>query len=189
MTARDQDIAFAGTISETDYLAAVRTIRGETGRPILAIIMLVGMVALLVVNSSTIAAFLVALWLAITLEGLLFSRLYVRRAVRTGPAVLTPMEGTADANGIRSESAIGSLNAPWTTFYKRVVTDDHVLPFMSSRIFYLYPRHFLGTDDDWATFCGYVTEALPAKNTTTRPRLVVAMAILSVLLGALSFVI
>ena len=107
------------------------------------------------------------------------------RTFKTSKLMQGPRTGEVDETSVRQKTPFGSNELPWTLFVKSRSSDQLVLLYSAANQFFIFPREWFETSDDWAIFRKWAQEKTPQSTAST---MVWAVRIILLLIGVIVLV-
>lgn len=100
------------------------------------------------------------------LAGLLALFLWILRAgagrqLTTNKLLQEPMEGYVSEKGVYISTPRSTVDLPWDTLYRARVADRIILLGGSEYQYYMLPREFFASDEDWKQVCAWAEAYAP----------------------------
>jgi hypothetical protein len=153
------EIAFAGKISESDFLVINRLATRRLNRISLigycAVILLILPSTLRQLENDFWPNILLLFFMIIVLPAsiLFMYRLAVKRAYNKNKVIQLPASGTVSDEGIRwNTDSIGAGSYSWDLFLGYRAMDALVIAYLGSNQVLYFPRRYFSSDEEWDSF-------------------------------------
>lgn len=83
------------------------------------------------------------------------------RQLTTNKLLQEPLEGYISEKGVHISTPRSTVDLPWETLYKATVADKIILLGGSEYQYYMLPREFFNSDEDWKQVCAWATAYAP----------------------------
>jgi hypothetical protein len=159
-------IRFEGTLTPEIYRRAL-AVSGRSMRMVAWMLILASVVNFRFANLAQPVSWAMPLFIGTFGAMLLLApRFTVKRAFATDRLLSDPVNGEADEEGVRMETAHGRSDLPWTLMHKVVVTPNLVTIYQSAGIMRVLPREFFADEESWQAFRRLAAAAPSAKRST-----------------------
>lgn len=103
------------------------------------------------------------------------------RQLTTNKLLQEPMEGYVSEKGVYMSTPRSTVDLPWDTLYRAKVTDKVILLGGSEVQYYMLPREFFASDEDWRRVCAWVEAKVPKPKEPRLVRLILVWMVIFVL--------